>query len=262
MTIKKLTFTALCAVAIFASGCATSPAGTSPQVPLDVASFNYDPPETKAPGSAGMNIILVSPQFAQTFRYSGREPYQSFGESMAADFEEILTARGYTVQGPYDSYDSIVFSVKERGDLILEINIDIKQNDSGLTKTQESDFMSALILSTAGATPTPYYKVKGTIGLSGRLTFKASEPQTREKMWVKNIDIKPQLVSVSSNKAWNYSAMQTGGFYDDPGIHNPILVSLREIYHDALTQAYTYLEPQELQTLRPQIQRIKQRVGY
>ena len=259
---NKILYSVFLISVIAVSGCATSPVATAPQEQLEVASFNYDPPVTNPAGSAGMNIILVSPKYAQNFKYSGTEPYQSFARNMAADFEEVLTSRGYTVQGPYASYDEIVFSVKEKADLILATDIDIVQNDAGLTKRQERDFMSALIISTAGAQPVPFYKISGSIGLSGKVTFKAYEPQTKEKMWVKSVNIDTIQVPVSSNKAWRYDAVQTGGFYNDPGIHNPTLKALRKVYVNALEQAYTYLEPKELQQLRPQILRIKEGVRY
>lgn len=236
------------------AGCVTPAAVET--VPLKPASFDFTPPSTRAAGSAGMKIIIVSPSYAEDFAYSGLEPYESFGRSMANDFEEVLAARGYTVVGPYSSYDEIIFSEKESAELILLTDIEITQTNS-LDGRQHVSFADMMNKSAV-----PKYIFSGSIGLTGKITLKAREPQSGEQMWVKSLEIQPQQYSVTTQEAWPQSALGTGGLYSDAGVFNPSVDALQIVYADAMNKAFTYLDPRELRTLLPQIERIKKNVRH
>ena len=81
-------------------------------------------------------------------------------------------------------------------------------------------------------------------------------------MWVKSLEIEPQQYSVVTQDAWPQSALGTGVLYTDAGVFNPSVDALQAVYSDALNKAFTYLDPRELQTLRPQIERIKENVRH
>ncbi len=256
MTLKNLLLSTL----VFLAGCSTSPSG--PTEVLNIPSFHFDPEVVAPAGSAKLNIILVNPKYASTFKYSGAEPYRSFARSMGDDFEELLIARGYIVQGPYDSYDEIVFSVKENADLIIESDIDITANISGLKLRHAPKFnLLEIMVAPDGEAPL-YYNISGAIGLSGKVSIKAYEPMTQEKMWVKSVPIEGVRVPVASTIAWRNDYISKGAYYSDPGIHNPTLEALRGVYDNALSKAYIYLDPRELQMLKPEIKRIKDKVRF
>lgn len=231
----------------------------APKEPLKPASFDYTPPSTSGAGSAGMKIILVDPTYAAGFEGSGVEPYASFGRSMGDDFEEVLSARGYTVYGPYATYDEIVYSEKELADLVLLVDIDIDQSQN-LRQTQHATLAS--LLGGANSTNGVLYKLAGIMGITGKLTIKAREPQSGEQMWVKSVEIAPQSYDVASQEAWSLAAIAAGQHYGDAGIFNPTVDTLQGVYNDSLAKAFTYLDPRELQQLRPQIDRIKKRIRY
>ncbi len=42
---------------------------------------------------------------------------------MGVDFEELLIAKGYSIRGPFSSYDEVVFRDKQDSDLLMEVEI-------------------------------------------------------------------------------------------------------------------------------------------
>lgn len=243
-------------LATVATGCMST--GSS-MVERTVASFDYSPTSTSPAGSAGMKIILVNPSYADGFAQSGVQPYATFAESMGSDFEEVLIALGYTVFGPYKSYDEVVFSEKEVADLILLADIDLTQTS---TLQQQQKLSLGSILIATGAPRDAQFDVSGQMAISGKLTLKAQEPQSSESMWTKSLEIAPQSFDVSSTSAWTASDIASGNFLADPGVFNPTYDALSATYADVLRKSNTYLDPRELRQLRPQIERIKNRIRY
>ncbi|MHA7838004.1 MAG: hypothetical protein ACX98W_11150 [bacterium] len=266
---RRLGLAAVCTTTLLIGACTFAPP-TQTQTPpetLKPASFDYSPPSTADAGSAGMTIILVNPSYAEDFAASGVEPYQTFGKRLADDFEEILAARGFTVYGPYRTYDEIVYSEKETADLVMLVDIEMEQSNS-FKKSEKTD-LASLILAAASSQssrsrqqPIKRYVLSGKMGLTGRFTMKAREPQSGEQMWVKSLEIEPKQYAVQSTRPWTDEAINGRQFYQDPGIFNPTVDSLQVVYQDAMGKAFTYLEARELQALRPQIERIKQRIRY
>ncbi|MEL7022280.1 MAG: hypothetical protein AAGL69_00960 [Pseudomonadota bacterium] len=257
MSLRKTTIGLVLFATLNIVGCALPE--QAPKEPLKPASFDYVPPATASAGNAGMKIILVNPSYASDFEGSGVEPYVSFGSSMANDFEEVLSARGYTVYGPYETYDEIVYSEKEIADLVLLIDIDMDQSHS-MERRQQATL--AGLLGGANNPNSTVYKLDGSMRITGKLTMKAREPQSGEQMWVKSVEIPPKQYNVTSQDAWSATAIASNQHYNDAGIFNPTVDTLQGVYNDSLAKAYTYLDPRELQQLRPQIDRIKKRIRY
>src|SRR3990172_3807104 len=79
---------------------------------LEVPDFDFSPSSPVAPGSAGIKIALIDPVYSGNFTYSSLSPFKEFRKSMGNDFEEILTARGYILKGPFEAYDLMTYSDK------------------------------------------------------------------------------------------------------------------------------------------------------
>lgn len=221
-----------------------------------VASFDYSPSETRSPGAAGMTIILVNPNFADGFAQSGVEPFVSFADSMANDFQEILVSLGYTVLGPYRSLDEIVYSQKESAHLVLFTDIDLKQT-SDMAKSQA--YGIDIILGSPGS---PKFNLDGQMTVAGKLTLKAQEPKTSESLWLKSLEITATAYQAKSTQSWTEAQMRSGEYYGDPGIFNPTFDALTETYRDAMRKSNTYLDPREFQALLPEIRKLKRDKRY
>jgi len=48
---------------------------------------------------------------------------KTFIEHMGSDFAEMLTARGFTYEGPIPTYDELVYAQKKNDDMILEVEM-------------------------------------------------------------------------------------------------------------------------------------------
>ena len=114
-------------------GCAPARVATTP---LLVPDFAFSPPSPVAPGSAGINIAMIEPTYSGNFIYARKSPFKQFRDNMGKDFEQILTARGYILKGPYETYDLMTYSDKNECELGLdiEINVEIIETSGGWTR--------------------------------------------------------------------------------------------------------------------------------
>lgn len=47
---------------------------------------------------------------------------------MGNDFEKLLTAKGFTIRGPFRSRDEMVYNDKRNSDFVLQVEIDLQPN--------------------------------------------------------------------------------------------------------------------------------------
>ena len=80
---------------------------------------------------------------------------------------------------------------------------------------------------------------------------------TKEKLWVKSIKLSDKTITVRTKKHGNLS-----GVSNDPGYLNPMTIALDEYYQQSLKTAWNQLEPQELRTLKKQVQELRAKKGY
>lgn len=225
--------------------------------PLIVPDFSFSPPSTAAPGSAGLKIALISPYYSGNFLYSTQSPFNNFRISLGRDLEQILTAKGYTIKGPYDEYDIMTYSDKEECELGLfsDIDLQINQTSGGW------DNITAL------GYPTINYRFRGTITISGKVTFYISETYTRQKLIVKSLSIPQQInIQVESEKVYagsqSIAIAPTGIPIEDAGIHNPIAISLVDFYKSTMKRTWDLLPKEDLLRVKDQVPQIRKEAGF
>ena len=127
--IKHLTTFIVIVVLIIGLSCGSRKGSSqkTPPPPIKVAQFDYTPPEYTRTDSTKVAVILIRP-----FYLSGRKSgmlslpiFKDFSDKMGIDFEEAMTARGFTLKGPFNSIDEVVYSDKKSSDLLLTIEIDL-----------------------------------------------------------------------------------------------------------------------------------------
>jgi hypothetical protein len=152
---------------------------TAPKVQIEkmVAAYDYTPPESDFTKSKDVSFLLMKPSFVKNFEYIDYAPFQNFAKAMAADYEEMLTKRGYPYIGPVTSYDEIVYADKKNSDLTLESELDF--NIDG--KPFKVNNGRTLI----GNQPYTRYYADGELTISSKINFFVSEPFTHTKIWVK-----------------------------------------------------------------------------
>ena len=74
-------------------------------------------------------------------------PFNEMAEHMANDFDELLTAKGFTIRGPYGSRDEMVYEAKINSSFILEIGIELspQYNRKYNTLAQSPSFTQMMV---------------------------------------------------------------------------------------------------------------------
>jgi hypothetical protein len=233
-------------------GCASTKVATTP---LIVPDFTFSPPTPVAPGSAGIKIAMLDPVYSGNFIYSNRSPFKQFRENMGKDFEQELTAHGYILKGPYDVYDLMTYSDKSECMLGLEIEIDLN-----ITQTSGGWNYVPLTSYGYGITSGNYSTYNATLNLSGKVNISIIETFTRQKLLVKSIPVPQEDIIVKAEANFAYGA--TGLPIEDPGVHNPIAISLSKFYKSTMKLGWDMLAKDELQHVQNQVPGIRENAGF
>ena len=100
---KIITF--LCAaLTLLFTGCFSTKNASTPTEPAErkvLAKFDFSPPSRAGVGSTGLTIAMVKPSYVDKNAEYLVSPFNEMAERMASDFDELLTAKGFTMRGPY-----------------------------------------------------------------------------------------------------------------------------------------------------------------
>lgn len=242
------------AACIILSGCAAPKYVPPPK--MIVPDYDYTPPVAATAGSANMKVALFKPMYAGTFTYSNKSPFKQFRNSMSKDFEEMLTARGYVIKGPFDAYDFMTYSDKQECELglFVDIDLDLEQTSGGwriVQGTPKRGFAAA----TNG-----YQSYGGTLNLSGKISVYVAETFTRQKLLIKSVPLPQSEFNVTADKT--YALGTTGIPLDNIGVHNPISNALLDFYRTTMQQAWNLIETSELAHVNAQVPEIRKGAGF
>lgn len=234
------------AVALVAIGCATTPPQTiEPQV---TANFDFEPPSRTALDSASVAFCLVKPQYAESWKELVQYyPFDKFTGNMATDFEEIISARGFRMRGPFASYDEMAFPDKSQTDLVLMPKIEVDFKELGQSQ-MGTDLLG-----------TPWFRWKGNVTLQGRIVVAINETLSNERMWSKSIDLPMRSFAYETPK---YAGQVPGPMADDVKFTNLLAKHLQEYYTLTMSDVWKYLDPQEMAMVRDQAKILKDKVRY
>lgn len=230
------------ALGLAVAGCvAPAPANTGPRI---APGFDYTPAQQADPMSANITFAVVGAEFQTPVPL-----FERFSSSMAGDFAEILTARGYTIRGPFRSYDEMTFPDKEGSNLVLSAMVDFTYDIGQLEAVAVGSVLGVVdaVLGT-GTSSDDRYRVAGTVSVEGRVTLTVAESVTNEKMWTKSVDIEPINVSVEGTHIYSvppqYDLAEVlkheNQFYTDLGR------ALEGQYVEIMERTYAYLDPREM----------------
>ena len=244
---------AACA-ALFAS-CATQ-SSTAPRVS---PSFDYTPPEEAAPGSTDITFAVVGAEFetpVQTFNpmASIREVpmFREFAGNMRSDFAEIVTARGYTMRGPFETYDQMTFPDKENSNLVLSARVSFIQDLTGMhQKLNDGYFYGG-----------DYYTVEGSIVVRPRVEIGLWESLTGERMWTKSVDITPITVTITSSIGYRTPVTLHDILVNDNQFYSDLGRQLEIQYQEIMNRTYGYLDPGEMELVNRQATSLRERKTY
>jgi len=210
--------------------------------------FDYRPVSEAQPSAAEVTFAVVGASFPRTI-----DLFRRFGENMKADFFEMLSARGYGVRGPFGSYDEVTFPDKKGSDLLLEPEVHLDGDDSGMEWTQS--FGVALLGGTA-------FKGKGTLVIQGRVNLVVSESLSHERMWTKSVEITPITVSVAATDLYASPIPVQLLLEKEAAIYRDVAQALEVQYKAVLERSYQYLDPEEMRLVKKQAAEIRAKKVY
>ena len=299
-------FSIVIVVCFIITGCASRYV----QPPRETITFDYVPKAEAPPGSADVTFAIVGTKFiAPTIHQqmmllqqgvvlpSTSPPpllFQKLVNNMTSDFEEVLTARGFTVRGSYRTLDEMIYPDKEGSDLILTAQVKFSADTSeieygantpkfiggcllgtlgegffiaaGVTP-KSSDQVALVILGTSSLIGTwimnsnsPNFLPSGAVQIGCEIELEAYEGLTGEIMWTKRIPVP------------SFTVVPKAGLSENPGpvtwqqlmkIDNKFYSDIGRVlemqYDKILNQIYTYLDPREMAIVKNQAMELRER---
>lgn len=238
------------AFAILALATFTFWASSSSKAPMRTPVYKWTPPsEEKAPTK--FTMAIVNPFYAND-ELMLHEPFQTFSKSLAADIEEAMTARGYSIRGPFKSRDEMVYNDKEVCDLAITIEIVPE------FRRVQGKF-SEYIFSKCADGSRPLKLNKAVVSISGKINLTAMEPLSGEKLWVKSVEIPlKQTDPVNSERALCSDQQILPYIFADSYIHNAVVKLLENGYEDIIDKVWNHMHPSEFERLKSTIRDLKE----
>jgi hypothetical protein len=237
---------------VLAACTSSKPTNTAlPPVQRIPARFDYSPPSRSQVASTGITIAIVRPTYVGKNPEYYVAPFNEMAVSMGNDFEEMLTAKGFTVRGPFGSRDLMVYNDKVNSSFILEIGIDINpQYNRKYTSTTKTNWGSLFNKNESAATTS--YKMNGEITLAGNLVINAKSAQYGELIWKKNIALEPSSFTYAGYLTWNDVPTMAEELNQDNKVYNAVSQQLEKFYTQALGLAWQQIDPAEMKMVAEQ----------
>lgn len=243
---------------LFAAAC-SAPKQMATAVAKQTFTFDYTPKETARPGSASMVLAFIRPRYASNFVYSGNELFQRFKTGLSGDIEELIISKGFSVKGPYEARDEMVFDDKKRID--IAINIEISPEFSSIQGEWSSKYHANISL-LGNSSPYYTYSYNGKVSLTGKINISGFEPLTNEKIWSKSVSI-PNVENIPIVTQSNYTSRLTNEqIIEDPMVYNAIGKALRAQYDGIMDKVTAHFNVEELKSLQAQIKELKSKKGF
>lgn len=226
---------------LIAGGCATAPSSNPNYIPAQyVANFYYSPP-SEAKNQQTPVIFTVG---KVVFEYLGKKAWLSkpqfanMEKAIAEDLPEILTTKGFSVRGPFDSYDLIPYADKKAIDFFLR------------------PVVQTLVLVPEVA--------ESPIKVDVKMRLELREIITRELMWSRTLtftEFEVPLTSVLQSYTSDKGTIVNVAFAPE-AIENITAKEMEKQYPVLMATIYTLIDPEEMTIIKKQAQEVKTKEGY
>lgn len=224
-------------------GCAT----TKPAQQVYQPAFQFTPPATAAPGSAGVAFAVINARFSKDEGWTKEQPFVTFSRNLSADFQEILNARGYTVRGPFGSADEMTFPDKKGSDLALQPTLELTVASVSRGVEEKVNLLSA-----------NSYIATFDVTVDGRVTLAVTEPLSGERMWFKSVVVPSTTVQYAVPVA----SQTPAGVAIDLSTNPDLGRALDQAYLNIMDAAWKYLDPGEMALVKKQGDEIRAKKVY
>ena len=229
MRYSTLQLSIVAVVCMMVAGCAP----IEPEPPRAILTFDYKPREA-APGSADVIFAVVGARIDTPVGL-----FRDFARNMANDFGETLTARGFSVKGPFQEYDLMTYSDKEGSDLVLTAEVEFT---SDLTQLRYTVFS----------------KIIGPLTVSCHVNLVACESLTNNRLWTKSITITPVRVEIASRKAYPNGVNLHTLLVNENQFYTALGRALEAQYTEIMNRIYGYLDPKEMAIVKQAASKLRE----
>ncbi len=252
MKTKSLLVSGVLCCCLFAASLALAESAKKEAEPY-VANFSYTPDARRAPGSGGVTFTIGSAVYVSDGKTTHGADWRSapqfaqLNASLKEGLSELFAAKGFTVRGPFDTYDLIPYSDKKQIDFYLIPTLELFATFKDTNVETESAGFSGKV-----------YHGTGTIEVNGNLTVKLQEIATRELIWSKSI---PIAYTFPYDVRFPYFDTGTRPF-DMKLIINDMAKGLEQQYPKIMETLSNLIDPEEMRILKRQAQELKRKKGY
>jgi hypothetical protein len=232
-------------------GCFTTK--QAPPISYQTFTFDYSTKESAQPGSANMVLALFNPNYANQFTYGGTELFKRFQNALGSDIQELIIARGFSMKGPYTSFDEMIYDDKKRTDVAIQIDI-IPE----FTAVEGGWQLHVSLLGPSYNT----YTYAGQASLVGKINLTGIEPLTNQKIWSKSVSI-PNVENIAIQTSGRYShTLNANQILQDPSVYNAVGKALQMQYAGIMDKIGAHFNQEEFASLKSQIKELKSKKGF
>lgn len=235
---------------LFVISC-TASKNTTTQTQRIPAKFDFSPPSRVSVGTTGITIAIVKPKYVGTNAEYFTPPFNEMAASMGNDFEELLTAKGFTMRGPFGSRDEMVYNDKVNSSFVMEIGIELNPQYNRKYRPRTKMNWGSMVNASASTTTTTF-TMTGEITLAGNLVINAKSAQYGELIWKKNIALEPASFVYAGSETWRQIPTMADELRNDNVVYNTLSTELEKFYDKALTLAWQQIDPEEMKTVADQ----------
>ena len=253
---KYLMVLALSFLFVFPSINCVIAASSQKEEEIYVANFDYTPSTQATPGSAGVTFTVGNIRYQASakdtkpwFMYP---QFKNLDKAVRESLNKLLMAKGFSVSGPFDSYDLIPYSDKKAIDLYLAPTIEVS------------------VIS-----PREVYSIEDIkLEVAGKIILEQREIVTRELMWAKSIPFKkfgfPFVLGIitwerlaNTRDAYNKKIKKTIASVElSTANMNDLAKEIEKQYPGLMATIYKLIDPEEMRIIKKQCQELKSKRGY
>jgi hypothetical protein len=230
-------------------GCAvTTPMHQMESQPF-IAKFDYTPDIHVAPNFSEVTFTVSNGSYKTNSKDMLWFTYPQFADlenGIKIDLSDILIAKGFSVRGPFGSYDLIPYSDKKNIDMLvvpqIELNIKIKD--------QKSEVENIL------AAP-PVDILTGNVEVSGKVTVELREIDSLVLMWAKSVPFERFEFSYRVRNCPFYNEKHRIVFDLKPIIITDVAKGVESQYPKIMTAIASLIDAEEMNIIKTQCQEVR-----
>ncbi|MDD5475967.1 MAG: hypothetical protein PHU03_05585 [Syntrophales bacterium] len=230
-------------------GCAVTPPVQQMTVEPYTATFDYTPDTQAAPNSSGVTFTISNGSYKTNSKDMPWFTYPQFADlenGIKSDLGEILIAKGFSVIGPFGSYDLIPYSDKKNIDMLLvpQVELHIKIKDP---KSQVENIWAA----------PPVDILTGNVEVSGKVTVELREIATLVLMWVKSVPFEEFEFSYRVRNSPFYNKKHGIVFDLKPIIITDVAKGVESQYPEIMATIASLIDAEEVNIIKKQCQEVR-----